>query len=48
MVIAMRTIFIAIFVDGHILPKGFFALFADEGHLGGLCQGMCLRFRMAL
>ena len=38
MIIAMRTILIALLVYSHIFPEGFFALLTHEDHLKGLFQ----------
>jgi hypothetical protein len=46
MIITMRTVFVALFVDCHILAESFLALFADESHLRCPRKWMCLRLCM--
>lgn len=46
-VVAMRTVLIALLVVGHILAKRLLALLAHEDHLSGLPQTVVLRFSMA-
>jgi hypothetical protein len=49
MIITMRAVFVALFVDGHILAESFLTLFADESHLRCplkcMCLGLCMTFR---
>lgn len=41
-IVAMRTILIALIILSHILSESLFALFADEHHLSSLCEWMFL------
>ena len=46
-VVAVRTVLIALLVVGHVLAKRLLALLAHEDHLGSLPQTVVLRFSMA-
>lgn len=48
MVIAVRAVFICLFIEGHILAEGASALFAQEGQLGRLGQRVRLSLIVAL
>jgi hypothetical protein len=46
MIVAMRTVFIAVLVDFHVLPESLLAFLANENHLAGLCERMLFLFSM--
>jgi hypothetical protein len=46
-IVTMRTVLVALLIDGHVLPECLLALFAHEGHFGSLCERMGLGFRVA-
>ena len=46
-VIAVRTVLVALFILAHVLSECLFALFADKGHLCRLCERMRLVLCMA-
>lgn len=46
-VITMRAKLVALLVIGHILPESLLAFFAQECHLHGLGELVCLLLRVA-
>jgi hypothetical protein len=46
-IIACRTVFVALLVRGHILPESLLALFTEKYHLHRLPKWMIFRFSMA-
>jgi hypothetical protein len=41
-IIAMRAVLVALFVDGHVLAEGLLALLTYERHFRRPCERMCL------
>jgi hypothetical protein len=46
-IITMRTVLVALLVNGHVFSEGLLALFADEGHFRRPRKRMCLCLRVA-
>jgi hypothetical protein len=49
MIITMRAVFVALFVDCHVLAESLLTLFADESHFRcpskWVCLCLCMAFR---
>ena len=47
-IVAVRTVLVALVILGHVLPERLLALLAEERHLRRLCQPVRLRLGVAL
>ena len=47
MIITVRAVLVALFVDGHVLPERLLAFLAHECHFHGLSELVCLVLGMA-
>ena len=48
MIVAVRTVLVALVILGHVLPERLLALLAEERHLRRLCQPVRLALGVAL
>ena len=46
MIVAVRAVFIAFFINSHIFPESFFAFLAHEGHFRRFSKWMGFNFSM--